>query len=215
MNLKKYKHFSFDLDGTLVHTTAEYRYKLVPEVIQKAGGKPSSQKMIDKFWFESSRDEVVKEHFGLDPVVFWDHYCAMEDMNTRKLFTEPYHDAERFLRILSEKGLKTSIITGAPKVIAEMEIEQLNGVPIHFFLPLKWDSEFEKKPDPGGLLHVMKELQAAPEETLYIGNSNEDAMFAKNAGADFIYLERKEHDFDMKDVALHTIQSLDQLIDFL
>lgn len=216
MDLTKYKHFSFDLDGTLVRTTAEYRYKLVPEVIEKAGGRASSKHHIDRFWFETGRDLVIQEHFGLNPEVFWNHYRATEDMNVRNNFTEPYHDAERFLRRLSEMNKKVSIITGAPRAIAEMEIKKLNGAPIHHFLHLKWDgSKFEKKPDPGGLLHVMTELGFTPDETLYIGNSNEDALFAKNAGVDFIYLDHKEYPFDMHEHALASIESLDELIELL
>ena len=45
----------------------------------------------------------------------------------------------------------------------------------------------------------------------YIGNSNEDAYYSKNAGVEFIYLERKEHEFDLKDYAITTIQTLEDL----
>lgn len=31
--LQEYKHISFDLDGTLVHTLAAYRHKIVPDVV--------------------------------------------------------------------------------------------------------------------------------------------------------------------------------------
>ena len=54
--LKKYKHIAFDLDGTLVHTVPEYRYKIVPEVVSQLGGTIDSVHSIDKFWFEGGRD---------------------------------------------------------------------------------------------------------------------------------------------------------------
>ena len=47
---------------------------------------------------------------------------------------------------------------------------------------------------------------------MYIGNSNEDAYFARNADVDFIYLERQQHEFDSKDWIIKTIHSLEELI---
>ena len=56
--ISKYKHISFDLDGTLVHTIPEYRYRVVPETIKQAGGQRSQSRCaIDRFWFEAGRDE--------------------------------------------------------------------------------------------------------------------------------------------------------------
>ncbi len=119
--LEKYKHISFDLDGTLVHTMPEYRHKIVPEVVKELGGVIQNKFSIDKFWFESGRDEM----------------------------------------------------------------------------------------------EIQKKLTIQPNETVYVGNSNEDAYFAKNAGVDFIYLERKEHQFDLRDYAIATIHSLSELFDSL
>ena len=74
-----------------------------------------------------------------------------------------------------------------------------------------WGGGYKEKPDPKSFYFVLKKLAVDQEETLYIGNSNEDAYYAKNAGVDFIYLERKEHKFDLKDYAITTIHSLDEL----
>ncbi len=66
-----YRAVLFDLDGTLVHTAPEHRYKLVGQTLKKLGvNVPSSS--IDKFWFEGRRNTVIKEHFGLEPDLFWE-----------------------------------------------------------------------------------------------------------------------------------------------
>ena len=91
-----------------------------------------------------------------------------------------------------------------------MEIEKLNGAPHDFYLSI-FDNGFGGKPNPESLFHVLKKLNMGLDETVYIGNSSEDAYYAKNAGVDFIYLERKEHEFDLKDYAIATINSLDEL----
>jgi FMN phosphatase YigB (HAD superfamily) len=64
--IKKYKHISFDLDETLVHTLPEYRYELGGEVVDKLGGKPIEDlRAIDQFWLEADRDEIIKKRLVL------------------------------------------------------------------------------------------------------------------------------------------------------
>ena len=46
--------------------------------------------------------------------------------------------------------------------------------------------EIPRKPDPAGLIRLMKKLGVSPEETVYLGDSPEDARTAQNAGVDFV-----------------------------
>lgn len=208
--LKKYKHISFDLDETLVHTAPEYRYEIVSKVINELGGSVKNPHTIDKFWLEANRDEVIKNHFNLTPEKFWDLFIRIDSPDKRSLYTHAYEDAEPTLKKLKDLGKIVSIITGCPSWIAKMEIAKLNGAPHDYCLSLK-DSLFSQKPDPGSLKFVMEKLLFNPDETIYIGNSNEDAYFAKNAGVDFVYLERGDYKFDLKNHAIAVIHSLDEL----
>ena len=208
--LEKYKHISFDLDGTLVHTMPEYRHKIVPEVVKELGGVIQNKFSIDKFWFESGRDEVVKNDFKLEPLLFWKLFHKKDSAASRSQHTRAYEDAEAALRRIKEMGKLVSIITGAPDWIFRMEIQKLNGAPCDLYLSIHHE-KFNPKPDPESFFHALKKLTIQPNETVYVGNSNEDAYFAKNAGVDFIYLERKEHQFDLRDHAITTIHSLSEL----
>jgi phosphoglycolate phosphatase-like HAD superfamily hydrolase len=209
--IRKYKHISFDLDETLVHTLPEYRYELVGEVVNKLGGKPiEDSHTIDQFWLEADRDEIIKNHFGLAPKEFWGLFTKADLPEKRLSHTHAFEDAEPTLKKLKELGKTVSIITGSPSWITEMEIKRLNNAPHDYCLSLK-DSRFLHKPDPGGLKFVMEKFLFGPDETIYIGNSNEDASFAKNAGVDFIYLERGDYKFDLKNHAIAVIRSLDEL----
>jgi len=207
--LKKYKHISFDLDGTLIHTLPEYRHRVVPLVVRRLGGKVSDSHSVDRFWFEADRDQIIKNEFGLSPKKFWDLFLKNDSPKKRYHHTKPYEDSELSLRKIKELGKIISIITGAPHWIAQMEIQKLNNSPIDFYLSL--DEKLPVKPDPQGMLLTLKKLKMKPIETVYIGNSNEDARFAKNAGVDFIYLERKEHQFDLEKESIATIHSLNDL----
>jgi len=208
--IKKYKHISFDLDGTLVHTIPEYRHKIVPDAVNKLGGKIKNLHAIDKFWFEAERNEIIKNEFNLKPADFWVLFRELDSPNSRDKHTIAYNDSEKCLHKLKSLGKIISIITGAPHFIAEMEIKKLNGAPIDYYLSLR-DDGFGIKPDPAGMFHLLEKMCIKPREIVYIGNSNEDAYFAKNAGIDFIYLERKEHQFDLKDYSIATIHSLSEL----
>jgi phosphoglycolate phosphatase len=53
-----------------------------------------------------------------------------------------------------------------------------------YFLRIYGGNSFEtKKPDPEGLVMLMKEVGARPEETVMIGDSKVDVQVARNAGA--------------------------------
>lgn len=208
--LKKYKHIAFDLDGTLVHTLPEYRHKIVPEVVSQLGGTVDNIRSVDKFWFEAGRDTTIQNEFHIEPDRFWQLFRTMDSTEKRSAHTQAYADVEKTFHKLKDSGKIISIITGAPHYIAKMEIEKLNGAPHDFYLSI-FDNNFAEKPDPESFFHVLKKLNVNPAETVYIGNSNEDAYYAKNAGVDFIYLERQKHDFNLKDYSIEIIHSLDEL----
>jgi phosphoglycolate phosphatase len=209
--LKKYKHISFDLDGTLVHTVPEYRRRIVPIVVNKLGGRINEPNIIDRFWFESGRDKLIRSEFKLDPHEFWDLFRKIDTPDERSKHTSAYPDAEEAIKKIKKKNKIVSIITGAPHWIAEMEIKKLNDIEHNLYLSIH-GSGFKPKPDPLSFQHALDKLSAKPEETLYIGNSSEDAHYAKNTGVDFLYLERKEHKFDLREYSIGTIYSLSEIV---
>lgn len=61
----------------------------------------------------------------------------------------------------------------------------LSGLALERFFPdvIGGDSFGSKKPDPEGLLHIMKTRGASPGETLMVGDSRNDVLAGKRAGA--------------------------------
>lgn len=207
--IENYPHISFDLDGTLIHTLPSYRQKVVSGVVEKLGGKLKNKHSIDRFWFEADRNTIIESEFSIEPEKFWTLFAKTDSPKKRYPHTKAYPDAEKTIRKLKGMGKIISVITGAPHWIAQMELQRLNGAPIDYYLSL--DKKLPEKPDPKGMFLVLKKLKMEPEDTIYIGNSNEDALFAKNAGVDFIYLERKEHEFFLKNESTAVIHGLDNL----
>lgn len=211
IDLSKYKHISFDLDGTLVHTVPEYRHKIVPETIANCKGKECSDpRHIDCFWFESTRDKVISDEFNLDPKDFWSAFKKIDTEHSRDEYSEAYPDAIETLQKLKEMGKVTSIITGSPDWIAKIYLSKLLDAEYDFCLCLK-DSTLPNKPEPDAMFETLNKLGVDLEETLYIGNSNQDAEFAKNAGCDFVHLNRDSYELKNTDRFVGVVRSLNEL----
>ncbi|TKJ17831.1 hypothetical protein CEE44_04900 [Candidatus Woesearchaeota archaeon B3_Woes] len=203
-----YKAVIFDLDGTLVHTKPEYRYKIIGQTLKELGTS-SSDHHIDRFWFETRRDEIIKNHFKLDPELFWEIYRKNEIPELREKFTELYKDID-FIRELKQKGFKIGIVTGAPSHIAHVEINMLGKENFDEIIITNRENRVEYKPHPQGLLECLNKLKVKKEEAIYVGNSDEDVLTAKNAEVFDVLLNRGEHIFPEINPTL-TIQSLYEL----
>jgi len=203
-----YKHISFDLDGTLVHTMTEYRHKMISAVVKELGGNSNPQS-IDEFWFRPDRSKLVLEQFGVDPDLFWKTFGLHDTAEHRKPFTVVYPDVIPILKKINELRKTISIITGAPQWIADVEIAKLEGVSIAHSLALN-GSRFVGKPCSDSMNHVLSELGHKPEETIYIGNGAEDALFAEAIGCAFVLVDRGEYPV-IHHRPLPTIKTLDEL----
>ena len=115
-------------------------------------------------------------------------------LEERAKFTHVYDDVWESLKKLKKMGKILAITTGAPKKLAEMEIGLL---PENLFTKITaiTSTRYKSKPHPESLLGCLKFCKIKPQDAVYIGNSNEDAKYAKAANVDFIYLERREHEF--------------------
>jgi len=66
---------------------------------------------------------------------------------------------------------------------------ELHGLDGHVGTVVGRDSVETVKPDPGPLLAAVEALGAAPERTLFIGDSNTDEVAARRAGTDFEWVQ--------------------------
>jgi phosphoglycolate phosphatase len=100
-------------------------------------------------------------------------------------FTEVYpgvmESLEALKRLPDGSERQMAVLTNKPVGPARAICEGL-GISKYFFSIYGGDSFQTKKPDPLGLLALMAEAGAAPEETLMIGDSDVDVRTARNAG---------------------------------
>lgn len=185
-----YKAIVFDLDGTLVDTL----YDLADAVNEglKQAGLPTHDINEYRYFVGNGRDKLVQRAMGgyydeakADIVrdTFDSYYAEHCNDNVRA-----YDGCTEMLSKLSASGIKTAVLSNKPD---EFVLSILKNVyPDHSFTAA-WGkrAQFPTKPDPAAFKALLEELGAAPEDCLYIGDSDVDVYTARNANVDMLGVE--------------------------
>ncbi len=204
----KYKAVIFDLDGTLVYTEPEFRYDVVRKTL-KDFNKTTTDKIINRIWFEAKRDKIIKEEFKIKPKDFWKNFEKYNIPKLSKKHTFVFEDIG-FIDELKEKGFKIAIVTGSPKHLTDFEIDLIGKEKFDAVVRARHSEGIKPKPEPHGIQECLKKLNTKPEEAIFIGNSDEDIESAKNAKVFDIFIDRGEHTFPHVSPSL-TINTLHDL----
>ena len=185
----------FDLDGTLIDSAQDLcksvnatlahfgRERLPDEMV--AGFIGDGAMMLIRRAFSADADVPVDEVVLAEVYLFFLDYYREHKLD----FTYAYDgvlEALAALKVLhgppGGEARAMAVLTNKPVRPAQAICEALGLAP--YFLNIYGGNSFPtKKPDPGGLLAVMHEAGARPEETVMIGDSNVDVQTARNAGA--------------------------------
>jgi phosphoglycolate phosphatase len=184
----------FDLDGTLIDSAQDLcnsvnatlshfdRAPLADEII--AGHIGDGAMMLIRRSFASNGPQADEAFLAEAYKYFLDYY------REHKLdYTYAYDgvlEALDALRIVHDQPdappRAMAVLTNKPVRPAQAICEALGLAP--YFLSIYGGNSFKsKKPDPEGLLALMKEAGAQPKETVMIGDSQVDVLTARNAGA--------------------------------
>ena len=98
--------------------------------------------------------------------------------------TELYPSVKELLASFREQGFRTAIVTTKFHYRIEAILKKFQAEAL-IDLIIGGDDVKIEKPDPEGLLEVIKTLGLSAGEVLYVGDSLVDAATAKNAGVDF------------------------------
>ena len=171
----------FDLDGTLIDSGADLCAS-VNAMLRHFGRPELPQEIIATYIGDGaarlvSRALVEGEDCGfLDAAVayFLDYY------REHKL-DQTYVYPGVFAALDSLRPRSMAVLTNKP-IGPSLAICDALGLSPYFFRIYGANSFATKKPNPEGLLALIREAGVTPEETLMIGDSDVDVLTARNAG---------------------------------
>jgi len=180
----------FDLDGTLIDSRVDLANSV--NATLKHLGRPALPDAVIATYIGDGVSMLVRRALG-DPEgdVHDEEYVTgavayfLDFYREHKLdFTYVYEGVcEGIEEIRAEApGVMMAVLTNKP-VRPSQDICAHFGLDRFFFQNYGGNSFHTKKPDPAGLLALMAEGSAGPEETVMIGDSAVDVLTAKNCGA--------------------------------
>lgn len=181
----------FDLDGTLLDTIrdlAEGANRMLAEI----GRPPRSQAEIHSFVGKGIPNLVRRcltegataseEEIDAAVAVFRRHYAAVNGQDTRI-----YPGVVESLAVLAGQGFRLACVTNKAAAFTEPLLARM-GLAGWFDAVVSGDTLAVKKPDPDVIRHACGLLGVAPEAALMIGDSENDALAARLAGAPVLLL---------------------------
>jgi phosphoglycolate phosphatase len=127
-------------------------------------------------------------------------------------FIKPLPGVPALLAKLKERGVQLAIATHDNTEAASRQLEVANiNQYIDLIIGLDYNESISHKPSPSMLLTACEKFQVTPDETVVVGDSNNDVMMGKNGGAFAIAVlsgEHKAEDFKNYDAILDSVAEL-------
>lgn len=173
----------FDLDGTLLNTLDDladstnyalsrfgYPTRTIDEVRQFVGNGVA--KLIERAIPEGKNNPNFEKCLA----IFKENYA--QNMYNK---TAPYNGIIEMLSNLKSKGIKIAVVSNKfDLAVKELCKKYFEGV-IDFAAGENEAQGIRKKPAPDTVISVLNEFNFAPEDAVYVGDSDVDIMTAKNS----------------------------------
>ena len=178
-----YKLIAFDLDGTVADTLKDLAVA-VNFAMTKQGLRTYPAEDYRQF-VGNGVDNLMKTVMGVsyspelaeEAKADFSAYYAAHCLD----YTCAYPGIAGLLERLSADGIMTAVISNKPDAFVPRILDAL--YPAHRFTRAYGQrADVPRKPAPDSLLMLMDELGVAPEDALYVGDSNVDVAFAHAAG---------------------------------
>jgi phosphoglycolate phosphatase len=180
----------FDLDGTLIDSRVDLANSVNATLAHL--GRPALPDAVIATYIGDGVSMLVRRALG-DPEgdVHDEEYVSgaatyfLDFYREHKLdFTYVYEGVCEGIEEIRAQvpGVAMAVLTNKP-VRPSRDICSHFGLDRFFFQNYGGNSFHTKKPDPAGLLALMAEASARPQETVMIGDSAVDVLTAKNCGA--------------------------------
>ena len=116
--------------------------------------------------------------------------CFWEGLQLKPLI---YDDSVFILEKLRKSHIKTAVLTDLPNAMPDKLFQKaIAGLLPYLDLYVSSSTCGWRKPSPFGLFYIKNFFKADISEMLFIGDEEKDRQTARNAGCEFIFLNRNE-----------------------
>ena len=208
--MKDYSVYLFDFDGTIVDSFESMVYIFLT-ALEKFGLKADESEVL-----QFSRQPISKTFFDKggkkeDMRDFFDVTIGLlnEEINLYK--NKLFDDTLPCINALKAKGHKVGIVTSNSNEHVKDILVHLNVDPNIFDVIVGFEATDAHKPEAGPVLKGLELLGIEPNvnNVVYVGDSLDDVLCAKNAKVDPLLIERHNEYSDYKE---NKIESLMELI---
>ncbi len=193
--MKKYKYLLFDWDGSIVRTLDIWHSSL-KSALERHDYFLSDKEIGANFELLSHR---LKKLGHENPEVIISEAAALSENDLP--LVQAYANSVFVLKKLKQAGKKTALVTTSvhsqiDPLLISFDIETL------FDTVVCGDDVRNIKPDAEPILKALKQLDALPEESIMIGDSEKDIKSAHNANIDAVLFYPPEHEkfYDLKEL---------------
>ena len=180
----EHKGIIFDLDGTLADTLADIAYSMNRVLLER--GYPVHPVKDYKYLIGRGLENLVTSslplEYRLPSIITGCLASLLEDYRDNCLvYTHLYPGIESLLVCLQDKGLKLAVFSNKADDLTQYIVQSLMPG-IRFSKVVGARPDYPKKPDPSGARLISEYLEIAPDQMVYLGDSDVDMLTARGAG---------------------------------
>jgi phosphoglycolate phosphatase len=189
----------FDLDGTLIESHHDYdeMARRVKLILEETGVPTNALSQQGRIWEIIQGGMRSLQELGLPPERIKGVLDRIDEaLNKVEISSvgsvELKPGATELLEHLRERGIKIGIATRSCGEYVRMSMEA-SRLAEYFDIVLARDEVEFPKPDPRHLLQVLEELNATPQSSMFVGDTETDQRTARAAGIPFIGIPSSEN----------------------